>query len=182
MRIIYVIGKYITFPGAFLRGFWEHLTCLLLGLPVEHSGYLRADEMCGHIEHILPKKATAAFVSATAPGIMGVLTGLPTVVMGLANIRVMGVTFADSPVLFVLYILMIYVGVSVMCCLHPQFEVAQNLWDITLDKLRSGNGRSVAGGVFMLIPALWTYIGAVLERFSVPVILWAAGTAAIFLI
>ncbi len=182
MRILYVIGKFITFPGAFLRGFWEHLTCLLLGLPVEHSGYLRADEMCGHIEHILPKKAGAALISATAPGIMGLITGLPTAVMGLANLRIMGVEFGDSPVLFILYVLMAYVGVSVMCCLHPQFEVAQNLWDITLDKLRSEDKKSVAGGVFMLLPALWTYIGSVLERFSVPFFLWAAVTAVIFLI
>ena len=182
MRILYVIGKYITFPGAFLRGFWEQLTCLLLGLPVEHSGYLRADEMCGHIEHVLPKKASAAFLFATAPGFMGLLSGLPTVVMGLANLRVMGVTYADSPLLFIIYILMVYVGTSIMCCLHPQFEAAQNLWDITVDKLRSGKGKSVAAGVFMLIPALWTYIGAVLERFSVPVVLWIVGAVAIFLI
>ena len=61
MRIVYIIGKYLTLPGAFLRAFWEQLTCLLLGIPVENTGYLRADEMCGHIEHILPKKPAAAY-------------------------------------------------------------------------------------------------------------------------
>lgn len=182
MRVLYVIGKIITFPGAFLRAFWEHLTCLLLGLPVEHSGYLRTDEMCGHIEHILPKKAGAAYISATAPGFMGLICGLPMVVMGLINLRIMGITYGDSKLLFVLYIAMVYIGASIMCCLHPQYEVALNLWEITLSKLRSGKGESVVGGVFMFLPSLVAYIGAVLERFSVPVLIWAAGIAAVFLI
>lgn len=182
MRIIYVIGKYVTFPGTFLRAFWEHLTCLLLGIPVENTGYLRADEMCGHIEHLLPEKAGAAYIQATAPGVMGLLTGLPMFMLGFANLRFMGFTFSDSAVLFVLYIAMTYVGASIMCCLHPQYEVALNLWDLTLSKLRSGNAKSVIGGVLMLIPSLFVYIGAVLERFSVPVIVWAAFAVAVFVI
>lgn len=182
MRIIYVIGKYITFPGAFLRAFWEHLTCLLIGIPVESTGYLRADEMCGHIEHFLPRKTAAAYIQATAPGVMGLLTGLSMLLLGFANIRFMGVSFADSAVLFILYIAMIYVGASIMCCLHPQYEVALNLWDITLSKLRSGKAKSVIGGVFMFLPAFFAYVGAVLERFSVPVVVWAAVLTAAFLI
>lgn len=182
MRIIYVIGKYITFPGAFLRAFWEHLTCLLLGIPVENTGYLRADEMCGHIEHFLPKKASATYILATAPGVMGLLTGLPMLLLGFVNLRFMGFVFADSAILFILYIAMIYVGASIMCCLHPHYEVALNLWDITLSKLRSGKAKSVVGGVFMLLPSLFVYVGAVLERFSVPVVIWAAFLVTAFLI
>ena len=182
MRIVYIIGKYITFPGAFLRAFWEHLTCLLLGIPVENTGYLRADEMCGHIEHLLPRKAAGAYIQATAPGVMGLLTGLPMFLLGFANLRFMGAAFSDSAVLFILYIIMIYVGASIMCCLHPQYEVALNLWDITLSKLRSGEAKSVIGGVFMFLPALFVYIGAVLERFSVPVVIWAALLVTSFII
>lgn len=182
MRTLYVIGKYITFPGAFLRAFWEQVTCLLLGLPVEHAGYLRANEMCGHIEHILPKKAAAAYFSATAPGVMGLITGLPLTVFALVNLRILGVAPADSAALFIVYILVLYTGVSVMCCLHPQFEVAQNLWDITLEKLRSDSAKSKIGGIFMFLPALFTYIGAILERFSVPVVLWAVGITLVFVL
>lgn len=182
MRILYVIGKYITFPGAFLRAFWEQVTCLLLGLPVENTGYLRADEMCGHIEHVLPKKASAAYISATAPGVMSLIAGLPLTIFGIINLRVLGVAPADSVLLFVIYILILYAGVSVMCCLHPQFEVAQNLWDITLEKLRSKDTKSKVGGIFMFLPALCTYIGAILERFSVPVIVWAVGITLIFVL
>ncbi len=182
MRIIYVIGKFITFPGAFLRAFWEHLTCLLLGIPVEHTGYLRADEMCGHIEHFLPKKMGAAFVSAVAPGVMGLVSGLPMAATGLANLRFMGATFGDSPVLFIIYIIMSYVGVSIMCCLHPQYEIAVNLWEITVSKLRSRKAKSVIAAVLTVVPSWLVYFGALLERFSVPVIVWAAAIAALFLI
>ena len=182
MRILYIIGKYITFPGAYLRAFWEHMTCLILGLPVENTGYLRADEMCGHVEHFLPKKAFGAYFSATAPGFMGLITGLPLVILGEINLRFTGITFKDSTALFVLYIVLIYIGVSIMCCLHPQFEVAQNLWDITLEKIRSKDKKSAIGGVVMFLPALVTYIGAVLERFSVPILIWVAGIAVVFII
>ncbi len=182
MRVLYVIGKYITFPGAFIRAFWEHLTCLLLSLPVEHKGYLRANEMCGHIEHLLPKKAAAAYFAATAPGVMCLIAGLPLTVFGFINLRILGVAPADSVWLFILYILILYTGISIMCCLHPQFEVAQNLWDITLAKLSSKEAKSKVGGIFMFLPALCTYIGAILERFSVPVVIWAVGTVLIFVL
>ena len=182
MRYLYVIGKYITFPGAYLRAFWEHMTCLMLGLPVENTSYLRADEMCGHVEHFLPQKGFSAYFGATAPGFMGLITGLPLVILGVFNLRFTGITFADSTALFVLYIALTYIGVSIMCCLYPQFEIAQNLWDITLQKIRSEDKKSVIGGVFMFLPALVTYIGAVLERFSVPVLIWAAGLAVVFII
>ena len=182
MRILYVIGKYITFPGAFIRAFWEQLTCLLLSLPVEHKGYLRANEMCGHIEHILPKKAAAAYISATAPGVMGLISGLPLTVFGFINLRILGFAPADSVWLFILYIVILYVGISIMCCLFPQFEVAQNLWDITLEKLASKEAKAKIGGIFMFLPALFTYVGAILERFSVPVVIWIVGTVIIFVL
>ena len=182
MRIVYVIGKYITFPGAFLRAFWEQLTCLLLGIPVEHSGYLRANEMCGHIEHFLPEKSSAAYVQATAPGVMGLLTGLPMFMLGFVNLRFMGFTFGDSAAMFILYVAMTYVGASIMCCLHPQYEVAVNLWDITLSKFRSGKAKSVISGIFTFLPSLFVYIGAVLERFSVPVLVWAVSVILAFVI
>ncbi len=182
MRIIYVIGKYITFPGAFLRAFWEHLTCLLLGSPVENTGYLRADEMCGHIEHYLPQKTAAAFVQAIAPGIMGMLTGFPIFAFGFANLRFMGCTFNDSAVLFILCIAAIYVGISIMCSLHPSYEVALNLWEIVVEKIKSKSAKSKIIGVLLLFPSRWAYLGAILEKFSVPVVVWAVFLAVAFLV
>ena len=56
MRTVYIITRIITFFGAYLRGFWEHLTCKILALPVEVPGYLRLDEACSHVEHSLAKR------------------------------------------------------------------------------------------------------------------------------
>ena len=47
MTALYIASKILTFPGAYIRGFWEQLTCRILGLPVEIPGYLRIDEACG---------------------------------------------------------------------------------------------------------------------------------------
>ena len=38
MTKLYIIGKILTFPGAYIKGFWEQLTCRILGLPVEVPG------------------------------------------------------------------------------------------------------------------------------------------------
>ena len=61
MRTLYIITRILTFPGAYLRGFWEQLTCRILGLPVEVPGYLRIDEACSHVEHSLAKKGFASY-------------------------------------------------------------------------------------------------------------------------
>ena len=35
--VIYLIGKLLTFPGAYLKGFFEHLCGRVFGIPVERS-------------------------------------------------------------------------------------------------------------------------------------------------
>ena len=55
MTIVYVITKYITVIGSILKGFWEHLFCRILGVPVSDARYLQATELCGHVEHDFTK-------------------------------------------------------------------------------------------------------------------------------
>lgn len=76
MTKLYIIGKILTFPGAYIKGFWEQLTCRILGLPVEVPGYLRIDEACGHVEHAFAKKGFASYLMATGPGFMNFITGV----------------------------------------------------------------------------------------------------------
>ena len=37
MNILYVITRFITFPGALVRAMWEHLVCKICGVPVEDN-------------------------------------------------------------------------------------------------------------------------------------------------
>lgn len=168
MTKLYIASKILTFPGAYLRGFWEQLTCRILGLPVEVPGYLRIDEACGHVEHVMAKKGFAAYLIATGPGFMNLMTGLPLFLAGFLNLRFMGITPMDSVPLFVFYVLLMYVGISLLCNLFPLYEDAMNLYDL-LYKQNKGN---IIGRILAAIPTGITYAGAFLEKNCITVLLW----------
>ena len=176
MRMRYVFFKYLTFIGSFIRGFWEHVTCQLLGLFVEEPGYLRANEMCGHVEFVFPQKNAAAYLAAMGPGIVNFIIGLPVLLVGLSNLRIMGIAFSDSAVLFIIYVVMVCFGVSLMCSLFPSYEIALYLWE------RIRKKSSIAEKIFLSPACLTVLIGSWLERFGFPQIFWGAAIAVIFLI
>lgn len=168
MKTLYIISKIMTFPGAYIRGFWEHLTCKLFGIPVEVPGYLRIDEACGHVEHALPGKSFAAFLLTTGPGYMNFHMGLWIFLAGFMNLNYMGITYHDSVGLFVMYILMTYVGVSLLCNSFPLVEDAMNLYDLLYSQ-KKGN---IIGRALAYIPTVIAYGGAYLEKYAVTFILW----------
>ena len=168
MTALYIASKILTFPGAYIKGFWEQLTCKLLGLPVEVPGYLRIDEACGHVEHAFPKKGWPAYLIATGPAFMNFNIGLWIFLAGFLNLRFMGITAADSTALFVVYVVMTYVGISMLCNVFPLVEDAMNLYDL-LYRQKKGNA---AGRVFAFIPTVITYAGAYLEKYCVTPLLW----------
>lgn len=168
MTALYIASKILTFPGAYIKGFWEQLTCKLLGLPVEVPGYLRIDEACGHVEHALPKKGFAAYLIATGPAFMNFNIGFWIFLAGFLNLRFMGITPNDSLGLFIMYVVMTYVGISMLCNVFPLVEDAMNLYEL-LYKQKKGN---VVGRIFAFIPAVITYAGAYLEKYCITVILW----------
>lgn len=170
MTALYIASKIITFPGAYIKGFWEHLTCKILGLPVEVPGYLRIDEACGHAEHQLAEKGFAAYLMATGPAFMNFNIGIWIFLAGFMNLKYMGITPYDSVGLFVLYVLMTYVGVSLLCNVFPLVEDAMNLHDLLYSQ-KKGNA---IGRILAYIPTMITYAGAYLEKYGVTVILWAA--------
>lgn len=169
MTALYIASKILTFPGAYIKGFWEHLTCKLLGLPVESEGYLRLDEACGHVEHAFPKKGWPAYLIATGPGFMNFNIGLWIFLAGFLNLYYLGVTPADSIVRFIVYILMIYVGLSMLCNIFPLVDDAMNLYDL-LYKQKKGN---IIGRILAFLPAVTVYIGAYIEKYGISVVLWA---------
>ncbi len=170
MTAFYILSKILTFPGAYLRGFWEQLTCKILGLPIEVPGYLRLDEACGHVEHAMAKKGFSSYLMATGPGFMNFMTGMPLFWAGFLNLNYMGITYHDSITLFILYALMLYVGVSMLCNIFPLVEDAMNLFEVAYSQKKS----NIVGRIFMFIPSVITYAGAYLEKFGITFILWIA--------
>lgn len=177
MTKLYIALKILTFPGAYIRGFWEQLTCKILGLAVEVPGYLRIDEACGHVEHAMAKKGFASYLIATGPGFMNFMTGVPFFLAGFLNLKYMGITLADSTGLFVFYILMLYVGISMLCNLFPLVEDAMNLFDVVYGKKKT----NIIGRILMFIPSVITYAGAYLEKYCVTPVLWAAAMITVFM-
>ncbi len=161
MRLVYVIFKFILFPGTYIRGFWEHLTCKILHLPVESEGYLRADEACGHVEHALATTGWSAWLMATGPGFMMFNAGMSFLYAGILNIFYMGITPYDSLPMFIFYAVLIYLGVSFMCSLFPLTEDILTYWDIAF---HGKKGPSFILKVISFPLALVTRIGAFCEK------------------
>ena len=179
MRLLYIITKLIVFPGAYLRGFWEQLTCRLLKLMVEPGGYIRLDEACGHVEHSLAEKQFAAYLMATGPGFMNFNMGMAFFLFGYINMFTLGVTRFDSIPLYICSLVALYIGVSLLCCLFPLTEDILRFWDIAYGgyaKKKRVAGRALDGvGKVLGFPfAAITRLGAFLEKNCVIFILWAA--------
>lgn len=179
MRMLYFITKIICLPGAYIRCFWEHLTCRILRLMVEPVGYIRMDEACGHTEHSLPSTQFAAYLISTGPGFMNFNMGLAFFFFGYLNIKDMGITPWDSVPLFILYVASMYLGVSMLCCLFPLTEDILNYWSIAYGpyskekggakKFRDGIGKTLGFPI-----ALVTRLGAFLEKNCIIFFLWVA--------
>ncbi len=67
MTSLYVLIKYLTFPGCLVRGFWEQVVCRFAKVPVEDNRYLRKNEMSGHVEHEFMPRARGAFALCFVP-------------------------------------------------------------------------------------------------------------------
>ena len=67
MTAFYILTKYLTFPGAYARCFWEQIVCRICRVPVEDNRYLRSDEMCSHVDHELMPTARSAFALCFVP-------------------------------------------------------------------------------------------------------------------
>lgn len=67
MTAFYYFTKYLTFPGVYVRCFWEQIVCRICHIPVEDNRYLRQDEMCSHIDHELMPTASSAFAFCFVP-------------------------------------------------------------------------------------------------------------------
>jgi hypothetical protein len=128
MSIVYLITKVLTFPGAYFKGFWEHLTCRMLKIPVTNGSYLRGNNWCGHAQHELPACPKKAFLVAFLPWAAQKLLALiflcasaiPLFLFGLRGMRETGFFYVE--------ILFLYVGVSFLCNAYPHGMDARNLW------------------------------------------------------
>ena len=161
MVILYEIIKFLTFPGALLKGFLEHLFCRFFKVPVEYSDYMQRNELCGHVEHLLaPHKGS--FGICFGPHIIMLLLGLAISFPGAVNLFYIG-TFNW------LSVILLYVGISFLTNAFPLVEDALNMWS----ELFSAESNS-ASKAFFAIPAVIMFAGAYLEKFGLTLLTGAA--------
>ena len=135
MNTIYLITKILTYPGAFLKGFWEHVACRILKLQVTDRSYLRPNEMCGHAVHTPAMSPAKAYLLSLLPYIpqrvLGwIFTGASAAPLLLFNVRIR----EDYPMLFIFQIIALFVGLSLLCNSFPQWEDAKRHWRLFYGK------------------------------------------------
>lgn len=171
MSVIYVISKYLTFIGAILKGFWEHLFCRILGIPVSDARYLQTTELCGHVEHDFTKTKAVTFFVNYLPGMMNRLFGYGMVIGSF-----LGLFFLDAAVdtiAFWIYIVLYYVGVSLLCNNAPLYEDALNNWDLLYGKNQNTH---IVAKIFTFIPSVYFLVSAWIEKNSLNIAFWAIVT------
>ncbi|MDR2647002.1 MAG: hypothetical protein LBB67_02640 [Oscillospiraceae bacterium] len=130
MNIIYLISKIITSPGAFMKGFWEHITCRLLKIDLLSRGYLQNNDYCGHAEHSLAKSAPKAFLTAFLPWLFQNVLALAFLGASVLPILVFGIRGAGESSFFWPQILFLFLGLSMLCNAYPHYDDALQNWGL----------------------------------------------------
>lgn len=171
MDKLYIVSKYITFVGSILKGFWEHLFCRILGVPVQDARYLQANELCGHVDHDFTKTRTTTFLLCWLPGLMNRVFAYGMLVGGYLGLFV--VRAGADTVIFWIYLLLFYLGVSLICNNAPLYEDALNNWDLVYGK-DSGTNAIVKALAFL--PSVYFLASAWLEKYAISFLLCVIAT------
>ena len=167
MTALYVIIRYLTFPGAFIRCFYEHILLKITKTPVEDDRYIRDDEMSSHIEHELITGATAALFTALIPFVLCISGAFLMVLFPFVfrPTSVMGTVFTG---------LSLWFAVSLISNCSPSVEDALNLAHRIYRK-----GNILQKIIFspFFVPL---FIGAYIERYSLSFIAAMAAVVAVF--
>ena len=167
MTIVYVITKYITVIGSILKGFWEHLFCRILGVPVSDARYLQATELCGHVEHDFTKTKAVTFFINYLPGMMNRLFAYGMLVGGYLGLFYMKA--GTDTVAFWFCVALYYIGVSLMCNNAPLYEDALYNWDMLYGKEQKTN---IAVKILAFIPSAYFIVSAFMEKYAISLLVY----------
>lgn len=116
MRIIYVIIKTLTLPGAMLHAFFEHLCCRTSKIVIDDERVVRFDEMMSHVDHDLVKRKGASFDICFIPFFFSLVIGSMILTYGSVSIIYFG-RLAD-----VFGWICLYLGIAILTNLFPLIE------------------------------------------------------------
>ena len=160
MTFLYVISKYITFPGAYVRCMWEQIVCRITKTPVEDNRYIRDDEMSAHVDHELIESPSGAFAICFVPFFFNSI-GTFLLLLFPFFFRPTGLAASISCALCVWFAL------SLFSNLFPQIEDALNMVSKTYKKGNILQKILYTPGLIVL------FIGAYLEKYLLTFIIGA---------
>lgn len=135
MNILYLISKILTYPGAFMKGFWEHCTCRILRLPVTSRSYLLADSTCGHAVHVPAATPAKAFLLSWLPYVAQRILAYILLGASVGPLLVFGLRGQSETYLFVAEAIALFLGVSLFCNSFPQWDDAKRHWRLFYGKI-----------------------------------------------
>ena len=168
MTGLYILVRYLTFPGAIMKGFWQQVVCRICKVPVEDNRYLRNDEMCGSIEHEFMPKARGAFAICFVPAFMNGLASCLLLIVP----EVMLLLGLGGLVMKLASVVSLWFGLSLYLNSFPLVEDAMNMMNKVY---KHGN---ILQKIFYAPAAVLLYVGAYLERYNVTSVLALTGVIA----
>ena len=168
--VIYFIGKVLTFPGAYIKAFFEHLIARAFSIPVEDTKYLRFTDGCGHVEHDAIGSKAKIFFYCLLPGLFTAIIGTPMLYMGFAGLFFLKVPADSSTMLmFIVYCILFYLGFSLCANQYPLMEDAIGLGHALYGK----DGANLFVKIVLFIPTVLIIAGAFLERYALNILIMA---------
>ncbi len=190
MTVVYLISRILTYPAAYLKGFWEHWTCRILKVQVLRGGYLRSDEYCGHIEHAPAQSPGKAFLLVFLPWLAQKLLALLCLTAAAVPLLVFGLRGSSETIFFWVEVVLLYLGVSFLCNAYPIWGDAKNLWRLfyapkaqdDAPEAEKPKKASLLARI-LLAPINVSFMAcAWLERFGLQILLWFGLAVALYLL
>jgi hypothetical protein len=140
MKILYLITKLVTYPGAFMKGFWEHCACRALKLEVRSRQYLPADWSCGHAQHDPAMSPARAYLLAILPYVAQRVLGWLFLGASVGPLLIFGLRGSGETSFFWLELVSLFLGLSLLCNSFPSWEDARRLWVLFYGKPAPAEG------------------------------------------
>lgn len=157
MTLIYIITRFLTFPGALVRGLIEHIVCRIHKTVIEDNRYIRTDENCSHIEHELMSTPGGAFAVCFVPMLFQIFLAACVSLAAATNLLYLG---CFSMPYGIIDIVCLWVGFSLTVNCFPSVEDALNMWE----KLYKTKGH-VFQKIIFAPGAVICFVGAYLEKY-----------------
>ena len=172
MTAFYILTKYLTFPGAYARCFWEQVVCRICHIPVEDNRYLRQDEMCSHVDHELMPTARSAFALCFVPAFFNAIGAFFLSIFPLVYLFIYETT--DLKLL-----LISAVSYWLACSLYiNSYSLVEDAINMMEKVYKQGN---ILQKIIYAPGAACLYVGSYLERYGITFIAAVVATIALII-